>query len=79
MIKITQFSTQTNSPIALAGKIGIHLKNQKIDKFTNLQKRFANSELGGNREAFIEAMITLFGLGRIKYYPEQDRVEYHEN
>lgn len=79
MIKLDQFSSEKNSTIILAGKIGAHLKNQNGEKLTALSKRFANPELGGNREIFTEALIALYILGRIDFSSETDRIEYHEN
>lgn len=79
MIKIGQFTTNENSSLLLASKIAIHLRNQKYEKITSLQKRYCSSNKGSNSTVLIESLIILFSLGKITYNPIDDSVSYNEN
>lgn len=79
MIRIGQFSTPQNSSLILAGRIGLHLKNQKSEPLLALQKRFCANATPGIRTTFTESLILLFAIGKLSFDPETDRVTYHEN
>lgn len=79
MIKIGQFSTSANSSIVLAGRIALHLRNQKAEKLLPLQKRFCTSNNLGSRVVFIESLLLLYTLGKIEYDAESDKIIFDEN
>lgn len=79
MIKVGQFSTPQNSAIFLAGKIGLHLRNQKSESLMTLQKRFCANQTPGIRTTFTESLILLFALGKLSFDSKTDRVVYNEN
>jgi hypothetical protein len=79
MIRIGQFSTPQNSSLLLAGRIGLHLRNQKSDSLLTLQKRFCSDATPGIRTTFTESLILLFALGKVSFDPQTDQVVYDEN
>lgn len=79
MIRVGQFTTPENSSLLLAGRIGLHLRNQKSELLLTLQKRFCAAAQPGSRTVFTESLILLYALGRLTFDPETDRVIYHED
>lgn len=72
MIKIGQFTTTENSSLLLASRVAIHLKNQKSEKLTSLQKRYCNSNKINSSTVLTESLIILYSLGKITYNPIDD-------
>lgn len=79
MIKIGQFSTLENTSLILAGRIGLHLKNQKSEALLSLQKRFCAAADPGMRIVFSESLLVLYALGKISFNTTTDKVNYCEN
>lgn len=79
MIKIGQFSSPQNSGLVMAAKVGLHLKNQKIETLLKLQKRFCLLSSPEVRVVFTEGILILFSLGRIYFDAETDQVVYRED
>ena len=79
MIRIGQFATPQNAALVLAGRIGLHLKNQKSEKLLSLQKRCCSGMNIGERVIFTESLVLLYAVGRVTFDSKEDRFFYNEN
>jgi len=55
-----------------------HLQRRRVESFANLHD-LATRELGADASVqFLPALNLLFLLGKIRYHPHQDRIEFIE-
>lgn len=79
MIRLGQFSSPENNSLLTIGRIGLHLRNQKAESLLSLQKRFCPQSSPGERIIFVESLLALYALGKIRFDQDSDQIEYCEN
>ena len=76
MIRITQFYDPEDNTLIVAGEIGLHLKSQQSEKLNNLMTTFIRRHMRGGNTLFVESLLLLYALGKIKYNQMSDEIEY---
>lgn len=77
-MKINKFFDKNKNSLRLIGEIGISIKNAKSIPVNDLILEFSRRYPDSFNEMAFESLSALFCLGKIKYNPESDTLEYAE-
>jgi len=76
MIRINQFYNPEENSLSIAGEIGLHLKSQQAEKLNTLMTTFIRRHMKGGNTLFVESLLLLYALGKIRYNSVSDEIEY---
>jgi hypothetical protein len=79
MISITKYTDINLSVVGISSEILKILKNDYVQTYNQVLSKLINRRGENAKENFLLSLSFLFLMGKIKYYQENDVIEYLKN
>lgn len=71
----TKYTNVDLSVLGLSAEITHLLKDSQVEKYDKLYRKVIRKKGDMAKTNFVYALVFLYSLGKIKYYPDQDTLE----
>lgn len=76
MIRPNKYTNVELSVIGVGAEILSQLNKEPSQKYSSLQNKVVYRLGEASKQSFLLALVLLFSLGKIRYYKQEDAIEY---